>query len=278
MHHSYPIVLSSIIASLLTGCVGYNTALFSTKSTVGVDFDTKPPTLDIALARREGAVLPAYASGHPPVVASFIHDKGAQIPFFPRVSTTFAGGKAAAMITRLFDAPDEAVNSNNGKLDDTRLPLPDDIKDTRLLGIFIVRNRRADEVHPFFFGTDTTVGLKIAWTGTTGASGFPDSAKFGFHRKELAIAPVYVVQDKNGNYYAVMGSFLATQDTNANVEKVVGGASVGHIQYFATGKAAENLARRHDVRVAMVKRLDPSAAKAAGLFESTPDSTIPLPP
>ena len=271
------LLLGSLAASLLTGCVGYNTALFSTKSTVGVDFDTKPPTLDIALARREGAVLPAYASGHPPVVASFIHDKGAQIPFFPRVSTTFAGGKAAAIITRLFDAPDEAETPANAKRDDTRLPLPGDIKDTRLLGLFTVRNRRANEVHPFFFGTDTTVGLKVAWTGTTGASGFPDSAKFGFHRKELAIAPVYIVEDKKGQFYAVMGSFLATQDTNADVEKVVGGAHIGHIQYFATGKAAENLARKHGVRVAMVKRLDPSAAKAAGLFESTPDISVPLP-
>jgi hypothetical protein len=37
--------------------------------------------------------------------------------------------------------------------------------------------------------------------------------------------------------------------------------TVKHLQYFATGKAAENFARRQSVREAMVRRLDPVAAE-----------------
>src|SRR5437870_361069 len=84
--------------ALLTGCVGFNTALFMTKSNVGLDLDMKPPTAEINISRKEGVVEPSFEGGHtPPVMASFStkvgHDKIDS--FFLGVNQTFAGGDAA---------------------------------------------------------------------------------------------------------------------------------------------------------------------------------------
>src|SRR5687768_13191208 len=95
--------ISAALLVLTCGCVGYKSVLFSTKSNVGLDADTKPPTLEVSISRREGVVGPSFEDGKmPPVVGSFQITTNS-FPLFPRMKTTFAGGSAATVITHLFD-------------------------------------------------------------------------------------------------------------------------------------------------------------------------------
>ena len=54
------------LAAVLPGCVGYNSTLFMTKSNVGLDMDSKPPTFEVSLARREGVIAPTFEGGQTP--------------------------------------------------------------------------------------------------------------------------------------------------------------------------------------------------------------------
>src|SRR5436309_2131584 len=91
----------------LAGCVGYNSTLFMTKSNVGLDVDSKPPTMELSLARREGVISPTFAGGQtPPVLASFVVEPGLHVPLFPRISQTFSGGDASVAMAVLYAEPD----------------------------------------------------------------------------------------------------------------------------------------------------------------------------
>jgi hypothetical protein len=244
------------LAVSLTGCVGYNSAFMATKTNVGLDLDTKTPTAEISLARREVVVAPTFENGQtPPVEASF-RVKGGWI--FASVATTFTGGDAAATVSDLFDkdTPEGAAATN--------------IVDTTLhLSTAPVRNQRGGKVHlqgpgtvrPLVFGTDTSIGIKVAWSGLTAQ--FPDSAKFGYNRKEMAYAPIFGATNMSTHTYDVkMPSFLATTDTRAETSSAEK-STFRYQQYFATGKAADLLALQSGVRSAIAERLDHSAVKAA---------------
>ena len=83
-----------------------------------------------------------------------------------------------------------------------------------------------------FFGTATTVGLKVGFDET----GAPDSVLFGYKRKELSVIPL----GSDGNKL-VYPSVLASLDTAAETGTLKGtGLTVA--QFFATGRPAELLA------------------------------------
>ena len=88
-----------------TGCAGYNHTLFMTKSNVGLDFDSKPPTLEITVSRKEAVIAPTFEGGQtPPVMASFKPRAGAGSGFgnfFLGVDQTFTGGDAAVAMASL---------------------------------------------------------------------------------------------------------------------------------------------------------------------------------
>src|SRR5687768_12126882 len=111
--------LLCLLPLTLAGCVGYNSTLFMTKSNFGLDADLKPPTLEISLARREAVISPTFDEGKtPPVAASFRIEPGVQVPFFPRISSTFSGGDAAGLMSDLYgDADDLKATA------DTSIPL-----------------------------------------------------------------------------------------------------------------------------------------------------------
>jgi hypothetical protein len=117
------------------------------------------------------------------------------------------------------------------------------------------------EVRPFFFGTDTQLGVKVAWNGVGGP--YPDTVKIGFNRKELAIAPV-TISDEN---VVRIPSFLATVDTNVRGSSTNGTNTLrselglSWMQYFATGASADYLSRQYGVRKAMLERVDPKASE-----------------
>ncbi len=238
--------------ALLTGCVGYNSAFMATKTNVGMDLDTKTPTAEISLSRREVVVAPTFENGQtPPVEASF-RVKGGWI--FANVATTFTGGDAAATVSDLFnrDTPVGAARTN--------------VDTTIHLSTAPVRNSHGGAIHfpepgtvrPLIFWTDTSLGLKVAWSGLTAQ--FPDSAKFGFNRKEMAFAPVFGATNTITHQYDVkMPSFLATTDTEAKTSTPQN-SGFRYQQYFATGKAADLLALDQGVRVALAERLDHTAS------------------
>ena len=49
----------------ITGCstLGKDNILFMTKTSLGVDVDTKPPTLEIGYDRKEGTISPTFQDG-----------------------------------------------------------------------------------------------------------------------------------------------------------------------------------------------------------------------
>jgi hypothetical protein len=167
----------------LAGCaIGYNSVLFITKSNVGIDIDAKPPTAEVSIARREGVIAPTFEKGQtPPVMASFRVNTKGLISIFANVSSTFAGGDAAATMSDLFsDDYDRGTTvSQDSTLCLKQKPAP------KVVGYGISFPGQG-EVKPFAFGTDTSLGLKIAWSGLTAQ--FPDTVKLGYNRKEFAFA------------------------------------------------------------------------------------------
>src|SRR5262245_57749866 len=84
--------LAVLLPALLGGCaLGYNSMLFVTKSNIGLDVDTRPPTAEISIARREGVIAPTFEKGQkPPVLASFRSQFKGLLGIFSSVSSTFA--------------------------------------------------------------------------------------------------------------------------------------------------------------------------------------------
>lgn len=263
------------ITMLLVGCAGHNHTLFVTKSNVGLDFDSKPPTLEVSVSRKEAVIAPVFEGGQtPPVLASFRPGAGTEggfTSFFMGVDQTFAGGDAALAMSKLYNKPtatdkteyDSAIRLN--KLPDyanvfQRIPGP-------------------GKTRALIFGTDTSFGLKAAWSGVGGQ--IPDTVRLGFNRKEFAWAPLSstptnVNAQGRPNTAAVaikMPSFLATIESKQTLG--TNGGKVEGMQYFATGDSATYLALQQDVRAAMHARLDPNNTAFKSKFSSQGNRAIP---
>jgi len=100
-----------IVLVILTGCgIGYNKTLFFTKTNVGLDVDSSPPTAEVTIGRREGVIAPTFERGQtPPVLASFGLAASGFAALFAEVSSTFCGGDAAVIMAKLYDTPDNEV-------------------------------------------------------------------------------------------------------------------------------------------------------------------------
>ena len=147
-------VLCTLLALLLGACAsGPNTVVFVTKTSLGVDVEQTPPSASIAYDRVEGYFGPRFDSGAvPPVVASFTTN--GQL-LGRDVKQVYATGDAA----RLLANPSAQVAA-----------------DPALTG----------DVKPMFFGTSTTLGVKIGFE----AGGSTSTFTLGYKRKELSIIPV----------------------------------------------------------------------------------------
>jgi hypothetical protein len=248
-------------AALGAGCVGYNSTVFVTKSNAGLDFDAKPPTTEITVARKETVIAPSFEGGRtPPVVASFKPHAGTGNGFenfFFGVDQTFAGGDAALAMTRLYDQPVAGPAKTASADYDSGITVTEPAARFRWQKI-----PEPSAVRPFVFATDTLLGLKIGWTG---AGTIPDSVKAGFNRKELAWAPISKTpkDPATGTVTLKMPSFLATIDHDVRAAR--GDTESRAVQYFATGEAATNLALQPAVREAMLTRMDPSFRLRVGV-------------
>lgn len=131
----------------LAGCASSDHVLFVTKTSVGIDFDSKPGTASLGYERIEGYVAPRYDNGEiAPVVASVKSDGGI---FDPRIRQIYATGDAAVVVAGGEDPTDKRPLKGERKL--------------------------------MFFGTTATTGMKIGFT-----TGLPASVVFGFKRKEFS--------------------------------------------------------------------------------------------
>lgn len=278
------IVALLVMLGTLTGCgIGYNKTLFLTKSNVGLDASVAPkPTFDLALSRFEGVISPGFEKGKKlPVLASIRFENKDR--FSPAVGTTYAAGDAAIAMAALYgdatygDDAEKRLNIfdinniyDSSLIIDVNKPvIKKGLLETLFPGIFHPQEFQTDFVEPVIFGTDTSLGLKIAWsTAPAPPAPFPDSLKFGYNRTEIGLAPV-TMNEKNKTYNMKMASLLATADTGVVIDEAGEEVNLQHMQYFATGKAATLLALQEKVRKAMLARLDPSAKYYASKFAET---------
>jgi hypothetical protein len=267
----------------LCGCgIGYNRMLFATKTNVGFEIDSKPPTLQLAINRLEGVFAPQFEGGKKlPVMSSFkFSTKNA---FSPSVGSAFATGDAAVVLASLyaaetpvkdwFDRLDLISDAGlNGKKVDSSLALNKEpiIKKSWLswlATLFEPGGFQEDDVRPVFFGTDTSLGIKVAWSGMS--SYIPDTARLGYARKELAWVPITMekVEASPTKYRVKTSSLLATLDFGMQAPSIDikqgPSAPLDYVQYFASGNAATLLSLQQTVRQAMLTRLDPNASKLA---------------
>lgn len=257
------ISLIVVLGYLLSGCaIGYNSILFVTKSNVGVDVDTHPPTADIGIKRLEGTISPVFEGGKtPPVLSSFRPESSGL--FSGNVSQTFATGDAAHTMAILFASenpcPSFIIKDNYNNCIDA-LSSKIEVKEEPELAIGSLQK---NNVRPVFFGTSTGVGMGVVWTGMN--SVFPDQFHFGYKRKEIAIAPVARFDEvSTEGTKEVTKKFVGAPSLIATIDSEFKAGSPAEtnlkwIQYFATGKAATALALQRDVRTAMLRRLDPKS-------------------
>ena len=249
------------LGQLLSGCAtGYNSILFATKSNFGVDVDTQPPAADIGITRFEGTIAPVFEGGQTlPLLSSFRPEVNGL--FTGNVSQTFAAGDAAQAMAILFGAENPCKDITDLKAwnecynDRTALSsrLKVETEPVSKKGYPLQK----ENIRPVFFGTSTSVGLSVTWSGMDAV--IPEGFHFGYRRKELALAPVSRTDEiVNGKTVKYVGapSLIATIDSNysAGAPKDL---KFQWIQYFATGKAATALSLQPDVRIAMLRRLDP---------------------
>lgn len=251
-------------ALLLGGCgVGYNSMVFATKTNAGLDLDTTPPTAQVSVGRSEAVFAPSFERGKtPPVMASFRF--GGDGLFSPYLGSAFAAGSAAVAMAKLWDddGPQTADQKDPFEYESTLVlsAKPDPEGDDKDLP-------DAGDVRPLIFGTDTSFGVKVAWSGLTAS--LPDTLRVGYHRKELAFAPTTYASSREGEdgtveegHFVDVPSLLATVDTRVDAYSPTS-SGWQYLQYFATGDAATHLAMERDVRAAMKPRFDPQAAERA---------------
>lgn len=228
----------TVVLSFLGACADVDSVLFVTGTNLGIDADSKPPNVAIGYDRNETFIGPNYESetgAIPSVVGRLESDLAV---FNPAIQQVYATGNAARLVTlppEQGDAgPDGAIQEGQGK----RALAPDE--DKRLV----------------FFRTNSNVGLKV----TFGEAVYPESFSFGYKRKELSFIPlVEVVEqtpsgtsmpDRNGQGNAtdvkeVYGSVLASIGVKVRTPSFPE-TGLGVSQFFATGVAADQLARYND--------------------------------
>ncbi len=265
-----------LFGTVVSSCAGYDRALLVTKTNVGLDIDTKPPTAEITIARRELAIQPTFPQTMGKSGSNGNESKETALPLLgafglqgnflnPRITGQFAGGDAAVYL---------AQESNDPV--DSSLCLKEPPVDPRvwflkawhsLIGTTLEEYQK--DSRPFYFATDTAYGLKVAWSGTAGP--YPDSLKLGYNRKEFASPPIFVdkgCSSGTGEVWNVkLPSFYASIDNasgwddKANESAPIWKGKPNHIQFFATGQAATAFAKRASVRQVAFESMAPDAAK-----------------
>lgn len=250
-----------MVCMMAGGCgVGTNSLFIATRTNVGLDISSAPPAAELSIGRSEGVVAPAFEGGQtPPVLAGFQTDGGGV--FAGTITSALASGDAAVALASLWADDSSPGQAQPADFDSTLVLSANPYETDGGAGELDRRPR------PLVFSTDTSLGVKIAWSGA--ASALPDTLRVGYHRREAAWAPVGYSTTRIGpDGAAQSGHFIAAPSLLASVESGVEGRSPAgsrytHSQSFATGAAATRLALDSAVRRAMRPRFDPAAAEHA---------------
>jgi hypothetical protein len=205
-------------AILLLGCATQpDTAVFVTKTSLSLlDMDSVPSSVSIAYDRVEGYFGPRFDDGTVfPVVSSLETDGGL---LDRKIKQVFATGAAATLVTGTEPRCNCSATPPGKELEGNKVVL---------------------------FGTGTVLGVKFGF-----AENLP-SLTLGFKRREAALIPV----DK-WRQPSVLASFdnLTAAGVPAGAASVPAGLASAPAsqfrleQFFATGAAAENLARMRGMR------------------------------
>ena len=235
------LALTILLFSLMS-CITSDEVVFVTKSSLGLDFDTKPATASIAYDRIEGYIGPRYDNGAlPPVIASMKTDGKI---LNPQIKQIYATGAAATNLVL-----------NNG----SSIKAPTEFTGDKKL---------------MFFGTSTTTGIKLGFT-----TNVPDSFVFGYKRKEFSFIPLGNTKDTSVGTDRVIDiypSVLATIDTGTSVKTQTDTSFKTH-QYFATGEAAVELSKDPDLKNQIKKEAkDAFEAYESALTEQQSEALIIL--
>lgn len=251
-----PTVYLSIAAAgvlLATGCS--NKVVFATHTSLGLDVSGTaeiPDHVSFSYAREEAAIVPRKSDGEAHSVFGGI-DSDISWWHGSIIKQTFATGEAAKIATR------EDARTATGSPSKTST------------------NRTTDKTtKPLVFVTGTTFGLQLS----AGEGQVQPKLVMGYRRGEGAYIPV---PDPNEEVRSVYADLLINtksrttgdgQDSPAltittNFPTVSG---VRIKQSFATGRAAENLAKRSDVQA----RLNAAAGTAMGALERLKERSVEL--
>ncbi|MEQ1816761.1 MAG: hypothetical protein ABL861_09940 [Nitrosomonas sp.] len=311
--HYYVKYLAMIGILLLTACAGHDRILFLTKTNVGLDVSQAPlPTAELTIARREVAISPTYQDTISERTCrnskgeEFTEDTDKTLPllaafaltgnfFNPDISSVFAGGSPAVTLAKE-DGEDKDKNIYHSiwldRAPDTRSPFK------RMWQSLYIYSRsqtdsvikqeitdRQNQVKPFYFATDTSFGVKVAWDGTGGP--YPTNLKIGYNRTEFAYPPILISEISEtelqksrtcgadakrceARWEVKVPSFFASLENRANLSKPLTDLSkpltdsntgVSQIQVFATGEAAKEWAKRRSIQKATFKLMAPTAAE-----------------
>lgn len=288
MNRKWKCSVALFVASIsLAGCETNDRLLFATKTNYGLDIDSKPPTAEITIARRELAIAPTFQDADKentlPLLASF----GLSGLFLdPEITSRFAGGEAAVFLA---EGPNVTHLPNTSSLCLSKKP--DMLPAWKNLWFKITRQDTEENTRDFYFATDTSFGLKAAWDGSTGP--YPSTVKLGYNRKELAFPPIFahavpkgtcltkqkspsptVDQSKPGStttqgsdknteenaqdndWIVTIPSFVASLNNSSYLSSKER-SGVDHVQFIATGKAASEFVKRREVNSAMNKAMYP---------------------
>ncbi len=276
-----PTVALLVLGISLSGCETNDRLLFATKTNYGLDIDSKPPTAEVTIARRELAIVPTFRDVREekrpdqnttkthntlPLLASF----GLEGTFFdPTITSRFAGGEAAVILA---EGPD---NEHKDLVPSTLcLSKEPDLRPFWKWAWQTLTFQKDESSRDFYFSTDTSFGLKAAWDGSTGP--YPSTVKLGYNRKELAFPPIFAQEVAKGEctgetqatatststttkekeWRVTLPSFVASLD-NSSVISTKEQSGVNHVQFFATGKAASEFVKRREVNSALNKAMYP---------------------
>ncbi len=255
------IFILTIFVILVSGCssLGKKNVLFVTKTSLGVDIDSKPPTIDVGYDRKEGTVAPVFENGQ--VLSQMAAFSTKQGLVNQAVGQSFATGNAAELMTKYL-------------ISNATLTTGDTINISEVLKVHTMK--RKGEPKRYFFGTDTSFGLKVGLAVENG--GIPDSLSLGYKRKEAAFVPLIEKSISTDEIEVALPSLISTAGFENQISS--NDSSLLLRQFFATGNAANYLASIPGIRQEVVPKMIPeteelvSFVRESGFTESKTQQRI----
>ncbi|SFH04171.1 hypothetical protein SAMN05518865_1414 [Duganella sp. CF458] len=233
-------LVSIVIALLaLTGCAtAPKNVVFVTSTSIGINVDNTAASASFAHDRVEGYYAPRYKGKSAPPVYADLETNGSLIN--RKIRQVYATGDAAGIVLGLepnkqVESTKEQVNLKKALLqqnDSFSLSATADTEKTDEGDNGIAADKTV-----MFFGTNTTAGFKVGF-GAAAINNFI----LGYKRNEISVIPA---GPKASDYPSV----LAALDIDEEPSRENGKADVK--QFFATGVAANELAKKPEIKTAL---------------------------